>query len=79
MLDIFVECSSLKSFSHGIEVDKVKYFFWKLYATVKEKASTLHLTSCFSLIHVYMVNGLLDNLIYFNCSQLQMHSDPLKH
>ena len=27
VLDIFVECSSLKSFSHGIEVDKVKYFF----------------------------------------------------
>ena len=40
MLDTFVECSSLKSFTRGIEVDKVRYFFWKLYAIIKEKAST---------------------------------------
>ena len=40
MLDTFVECSSLKSFTRGIEVDKVRYFFWKLYTIIKEKAST---------------------------------------
>ena len=26
-----------------------------------------------------LVNGPLDGLLYFNCNQFQMHSDPLKH
>ena len=40
MLDTLVQCSNLKSFARGIEVDKVRLFFWKLYAIVQEKAST---------------------------------------
>ena len=83
MLDTFVEYSSLKSFARGIEVDKVRYFFGNFTPWLRKKLQLkifpLHLTSCFSLIHVYMVNGILDSLIYFNCSQFQMHSDPLKH
>ena len=83
MLDTFVECSSLKSFTRGIEVAKVRYFLGnftpQLRRRLQLKIFPLRPTSCLSLIHVYMVNDLLDNLIHFSCSQFQMHSDPLKY
>ena len=83
MLDTFVECSSLKNFARGIEVAKVGYFLGnftpQLRRRLQLKIFPLRPTSCLSLIRVYMVNDLLDNLIHFSCSQFQMHSDPLKY
>ena len=74
MLDTFVQCSNLKSFARGIKVDKVGYFL----ETLRHSSGKSFDSRLFPFIQL-LVNGLLDGLLYFNCSQFQMHSDPLKH
>ena len=72
MLDTFVQCSNLKSFAHpstrsGIFLETLRHSSGKSFDS-----------RFFPFIQL-LVNGLLDGLLCFNCSQFQMHSDPLKH